>query len=281
MKLVSDISGLREWRNSVSGSVGFVPTMGALHNGHLSLVESSNRTCKHTVVSIYVNPTQFSPNEDLSKYPRNLQADVKKLQHFNVDVLFFPDDKMMYPDGFSTSVSESQLSSKLEGASRPTHFAGVTTVVTKLFNLVEPTHAFFGKKDAQQFRIIRKIVDDLNFDISIIPCEIVRESHGLAHSSRNDYLSIDERKRAGIIHQALKEAEDILKKGERSSRVIRETIRQRISTDALSKIDYVSVADTHSLEEISGRIEKSILVSVAVYFSNVRLIDNFEFIIRE
>lgn len=281
MKLVSDISGLREWRNSVSGSVGFVPTMGALHNGHLSLVESSNRTCKHTVVSIYVNPTQFSPNEDLSKYPRNLEADVKKLQHFNVDVLFFPDDKMMYPDGFSTSVSESQLSSKLEGASRPTHFAGVTTVVTKLFNLVEPTHAFFGKKDAQQFRIIRKIVDDLNFEISIIPCEIVRESHGLARSSRNDYLSIDERKRAGIIHQALKEAEDILKKGERSSRVIRETIRQRISTDALSKIDYVSVADTHSLEEISGRIEKSILVSVAVYFSNVRLIDNFEFIIRE
>ncbi len=279
--MITKIDELRKWRNAVSGSVGFVPTMGGLHDGHLSLVKASNDTCDNTIVSIYVNPAQFSPNEDLSNYPRDLQTDIEKLGKYSVDALFFPDDCQMYPNGFSTSVSESQLSSKLEGKSRPTHFAGVTTIVSKLFNLVNPTHAFFGKKDAQQLRVIQKMVTDLNFDINIIPYDIVRETNGLAMSSRNKYLSSEERRRAGIINEALTKARELLNQGEQSTEEVKLFISDKILSEPLSKIDYVSIADHVTLDEVSGLVQSDVLVSVAIFFAKVRLIDNFEFMIRD
>ncbi|NQU68273.1 MAG: pantoate--beta-alanine ligase [Candidatus Marinimicrobia bacterium] len=281
MNMITKIDELRKWRNAVSGTVGFVPTMGGLHDGHLSLVKASNDTCDNTVVSIYVNPAQFSPNEDLSNYPRDLQTDIEKLDKYSVDALFFPDDRQMYPNGFSTSVSESQLSSKLEGKSRPTHFAGVTTIVSKLFNLVNPTHAFFGKKDAQQLRVIQKMVTDLNFDINIIPYDIVRETNGLAMSSRNKYLSSEERRRAGILNEALTKARELLGQGERSTEKVKRFISDKILSEPLSKIDYVSIADHMTLDEASDLVQSDVLVSVAIFFAKVRLIDNFEFMIRD
>lgn len=275
MQIYKTIPEFLAWRKPCQGTLGFVPTMGALHEGHLSLVQSSRQNCNYTVVSIYVNPAQFSPTEDLDAYPRQLESDLEKLGHYSVDAVFVPDTEQMYPPGFSTAISEDDLSLKQEGASRPTHFQGVTTIVGKLFNIVEPTHAFFGEKDAQQLRIIRKMVHDLNYPVKVIACPTARESHGLAMSSRNEYLTPGEREKAAVINRALKTAEKSLNHGERSAKGIREMIRSIIENEPLARIDYISVADDFSLSEIEDQINVPVLVSLAVFFGKTRLIDNF------
>ena len=251
--------------------------MGALHGGHLALVAESNKTCKNTVVSIYLNPAQFAQGEDLRTYPKTIEADLEKLTNFRVDCIFLPNDSEMYPDGFSTRIQENYLFCLLEGKSRPEFFSGVTTIVAKLFNIVEPTHAFFGEKDAQQLRIVQKLVKDLNYPIHIISCPIIREENGLARSSRNDYLTEAERKIASTINKALRNGKKLLISGENNSQIIKDAITQIIGAEKLLRIDYISVAESHTLVEISGKIEQDILVSVAVYLKDTRLIDNFSY----
>ncbi len=277
MKTIVSISQFREWRKGITESVGFVPTMGALHDGHLSLVEKSRETCSHTVVSIYVNPQQFAPGEDLANYPRPLESDLKKLDSFGIDAVFLPNDDTMYPSDFSTKITEENLSGVLEGNSRPSFFQGVTTVVAKLFNIVKPTHAFFGEKDAQQLVVIKKMVADLNFPIEIIPCTLIRETNGLAMSSRNAYLSEEEKEAAAQIYPALQEGKNLLLSGIDDPQIIRDTISKHISTQPLLKIDYVSVAAADSLAEVTETISGEVLVSVAVFSGKTRLIDNFTY----
>ena len=277
MKIISTIQEFRKWRKRITGSIGFIPTMGALHEGHLSLVEKSIGTCQNTIVSIYLNPAQFAPGEDLNRYPKTIDTDIKKLSYFQVDCVFLPNDSEMYPKEFSTQIQENILSRVLEGNSRPGFFTGVTTIVAKLFNIIEPTHVFFGEKDAQQLRIIEKIISDLNYPIEVISCPIIREKNGLAMSSRNEYLNNAERIIAAIIQQALQEGKNLIISGERNSKIIRDKIIHTISSEKLLRIDYVSVADSKTLIEISDKIEGDILVSVAVYLGEIRLIDNFSY----
>jgi len=274
---INTIQDFRIWREKVSGSIGFVPTMGALHKGHLSLVEASNNTCQHTVVSIYLNPAQFSLGEDLNTYPKNLINDLEKLSKYDIGAIFLPTDLEMYPLNYSTYVNESKLSKVLEGKSRQSFFRGVTTVVAKLFNIICPTHAFFGEKDAQQLLIIKKMVLDLAYNIQIISCPIIREDSGLSMSSRNIYLSNKMKKSACIINNALGSAKQLLLSGERDSQTIRENIINVLKQERKLKIDYVSVADGESLNEILGEIQNQILVSTAVFIGKTRLIDNFSF----
>ena len=251
--------------------------MGALHGGHLALVAESNKTCKNTVVSIYLNPAQFALDEDLDRYPKTVNTDLQQLSHFQVDCIFLHNDFAMYPKGFSTHIQENILSSVLEGNSRPDFFTGVITVVAKLFNIIEPTHVFFGKKDAQQLRIVEKLISDLNYPIEIISCPIIREENGLAMSSRNIYLNNAERIIAATIQKALQEGKNLIISGERNSQIIRDKIINTISSEKLLRIDYVSVADSKTLIEISDKIEKDVLISVAVYLGEIRLIDNFSY----
>ena len=277
MRTISSISEFKEFRNTLSGTIGFVPTMGALHNGHLSLINKSNQTCDYTIVSIFVNPIQFSKNEDLSTYPKPLDRDLALLNKFKIDAIFLPTSEVMYPKGFSTFVNENIVSMGLEGKSRPSFFKGVTTIVIKLFNIVNPTHTFFGEKDAQQLRIIQKMVKDLNFSIQIVPCQIVREENGLAMSSRNEYLSIKSRQSASIIYDGLKHGLSLLKNGERNPNIIREEITKFIQLEPNARVDYISVSDNLALEEIYGEITGDVLISTAVYFDDIRLIDNITY----
>ena len=277
MKTISTIQEFRKWRKGITGSIGFIPTMGALHAGHLSLVEESIAKCQNTIVSIYINPAQFTPGEDLERYPKTVNLDLIKLSYFQVDCIFLPNDFEMYPKGFSTQIQENILSCVLEGNSRPDFFTGVVTVVAKLFNIIEPTHVFFGEKDAQQLRIVEKLISDFNYPIEIISCPIIREENGLAMSSRNIYLNNEERIIATIIHQALQEGKNLIISGERNSKIIRDKIINTINSEKLLRIDYVSVADSKTLIEISDKIEKDVLISVAVYLGEIRLIDNFSY----
>ena len=277
MRTISSLSEFKKFRNTLSGTIGFVPTMGALHNGHLSLINNSNQTCDYTIVSIFVNPAQFSKNEDLSTYPKPLDNDLALLNKFKIDAIFLPSSEVMYPKGFSTFVNENIVSMGLEGKSRPSFFKGVTTIVAKLFNIVNPTHTFFGEKDAQQLRIIQKMVRDLNFSIQIVPCQIVREENGLAMSSRNEYLSIKSRQSASIIYDGLKHGLSLLKNGERNPNIIREEITKFIQLEPNARVDYISVSDNLALEEIYGEITGDILISTAVYFDDIRLIDNITY----
>ena len=277
MKTISTIQEFRKWRKGITGRIGFVPTMGALHAGHMSLVEESIATCQNTIVSIYLNPAQFAPSEDLNRYPKTIDTDIKKLSYFQVDCVFLPNDSEMYPKEFSTQIQENILSRVLEGNSRPGFFTGVTTIVAKLFNIIEPTHVFFGEKDAQQLRIVEKIISDLNYPIEVISCSIIREKNGLAMSSRNEYLNNAERIIAAIIQQALQEGKNLIVSGERNSKIIRDKIIHTISSEKLLRIDYVSVADSKTFLEISDKIDGDILISVAVYLGEIRLIDNFSY----
>ena len=277
MRTISSISEFKEFRNTLSGTIGFVPTMGALHNGHLSLINNSNQTCDYTIVSIFVNPAQFSKNEDLSTYPKPLDKDLVLLNKFKIDAILLPSNDVMYPKGFSTFVNENIVSMGLEGKSRPSFFKGVTTIVAKLFNIINPTHTFFGEKDAQQLRIIQKMVKDLNFSIQIVPCQIIREENGLAMSSRNEYLSTKSRQSASIIYDSLKHGLSLLENGERNPNIIREEISKIIQIEPNAKVDYISVSDNLSLEEINGEITGEVLVSTAVYFDDIRLIDNITY----
>ena len=277
MNTINTIQEFRAWREGISGSVGFVPTMGALHDGHLSIVTKANEICSHTVVSIYLNPAQFSTSDDLGTYPQNLQHDLKTLSKFHVKAIFIPTDSEMYPGGFSTHVQETKLSTVLEGKSRPSFFQGVSTVVAKLFNIVQPTHAFFGEKDAQQLLIIKKMVKDMAYPIEIIACPIIRQNNGLAISSRNSYLSEAEQDIASKIYMALQNGKNLIISGERDAQVIRDKITSTILQESKLRIDYISVTDAETLVEISENISNKILVSTAVFLGKTRLIDNFSY----
>ncbi len=254
-------------------SWGLVPTMGYLHQGHRTLIQQARAENDRLAVSIYVNPTQFSPNEDLSTYPRNLEEDLTVLTAENVDLVFVPDDSLMYPPGFQTKIILEEVTQPLEGASRPTHFQGVATVVAKLFNIIQPTRAYFGQKDAQQTVVIHQMIADLNFNVDMVICPIVRESDGLALSSRNVKLSTEERKAAVILNQALTEAAQSIRAGERNGEVIRQQMTAQIGSEPLARLDYVSAADPTTLKELS-EIRTDVLLSMAVFFGKTRLIDN-------
>lgn len=254
--------------------IGFVPTMGCLHEGHLSLIRKAKALSDFVVVSIFVNPIQFGPNEDYDRYPRTFEKDCKLCEKEGVDLIFHPDVSEMYPSNFSTFVEvEGQISSILCGIKRPGHFKGVTTVVSKLFNIVEPDLAIFGQKDAQQAFIIKKMVKDLNFDIEIIVSDIVREEDGLAMSSRNTYLSEEERKVAPLIYKGLLEALKLFKEGEKDSTILKNKVKEIICTSSLFRIDYIEVVDLKSFSYVD-RVEEEALLAVAVFLGKTRLIDN-------
>jgi pantoate--beta-alanine ligase len=255
-------------------TIGFVPTMGALHEGHLRLVEEARQMCDVVIVSIFVNPAQFNEKEDFNKYPRDLTADAALLTEYQVDYIFAPDRQEIYPEGFSTYVTVEDLSEKLEGASRPGHFRGVATVVTILFNTIRPDFAFFGQKDAQQIAVIRRLTEDLGFDTEIVVLPTVREESGLAMSSRNERLSVEERQKASIIYKALREAKIAAKNGERNAARIAEIVQKTIESEPLAQIDYVAVVDNQTLEPIEKIAEHPVLIAVAARFGKVRLIDN-------
>jgi pantoate--beta-alanine ligase len=272
MKVIEKIAEMRQARQNFSGSVGFVPTMGYLHEGHISLVRKAREENPGVVVSIFVNPTQFGPKEDFKSYPRDISRDLAMLEPLT-DIVFMPSDKEMYPEKYDTWVEVKGITDYLEGAVRPGHFRGVSTVVTKLFNIVEPTKSYFGQKDAQQFAVIRKMVNDLNMKMEVIACPTVREFDGMAMSSRNTYLNKEQRKAATVLYRALTLAQDLYAKGERNSGVIRREMSMLIDKEPLANIDYISVADTETLKEIH-HINTAALVSMAVKFGKTRLIDN-------
>lgn len=254
-------------------SIGFVPTMGYLHEGHLSLVRESVKENDVTVVSIFVNPIQFGPGEDFNRYPRDIERDKKLLEKEGVDYLFFPSNEEMYPAGYKTFVEVNELGKKLCGKSRPGHFKGVTTVVLKLFNIVQPDRAYFGQKDAQQAIIIKKMVQDLNMDVEIVVMPIVREEDGLAMSSRNVYLDEDERKNATVLYRSLKEAEKLIKGGERDAEKIKNRMREIVMSYPKAVIDYIEIVDTEELNPVNP-IKGKVLIALAVYIGKARLIDN-------
>jgi len=264
----------RKIRREQDRTIGLVPTMGALHEGHLSLVREARRMCDVVVVSVFVNPTQFGPSEDYADYPRDLTKDTALLTDYNVDYIFAPAAEEIYPKDFSTYVNVGGLSKLLEGESRPGHFRGVATVVAILLNTVRPDFAFFGQKDAQQAVIIKRIVRDLAFDTEIVVSPTVREDSGLAISSRNLYLDAEEQQSAAVIHRALKQAKEIYKKGERHAAKLAETVRATIETEPRLRVDYVSVVDAETLEKLDKLDERPILVAVAAYVGKTRLIDN-------
>ena len=273
MIVIKTIADMTYVRLNLKEPVGLVPTMGYLHEGHMSLVRKARAENKSVVVSIYVNPTQFGPKEDLSKYPRDLDRDLAMLDKEGVNVVFFPADKEMYPAGFDTWVTVDNLTRPLEGDARPTHFRGVTTIVAKLFNIVRPANAYFGQKDAQQALVITKMATDLNMNLKVMVCPTVREQDGLAMSSRNVYLNPEQRKAAVVLYKSLLTAKDLFAIGEKNAAVILEQMIALIQKEPLAKIDYVSISDTNTLTELKT-IKQSALVSMAVRFGNTRLIDN-------
>jgi len=253
--------------------IGLVPTMGALHAGHVALIERARRECSPVIASIFVNPKQFGPNEDFSKYPRALDSDTKMLEQAGVDSLFAPEPLEIYPNGFSTYVHVEGLSERLEGRSRPGHFRGVTTVVMKLLQIVQPNFAYFGRKDAQQARIIAQMAGDLNLDSEIVVCPIVREPDGLALSSRNAYLSAEERKAATVLHRALDAARSELAAGVRDALQLQGVLNRTLSAERQARVDYAEVVDAESFEPVV-RVSKPAYVLLAVFIGKTRLIDN-------
>lgn len=255
--------------------IGLVPTMGYFHEGHLSLIDTIRPHADVIVVSLFVNPTQFGPNEDLERYPRDFSRDERLAAERGADILFYPADETMYPQPFFTYVVAEKLSRVLCGKSRPTHFRGVTTIVTKLFNIVQPDVAVFGRKDAQQAIIIRRMTEDLNFPVKILTAPIVREPDGLAMSSRNTYLSAVERSQAPVIYQALRQAQAMTAGGIREAAVIRKAVREKIETAPLARIEYIEIVREADLEQVA-QVEPGVFLAVAVWFGKTRLIDNVE-----
>jgi pantoate--beta-alanine ligase len=258
-------------------TIGFVPTMGALHEGHLALVKEARQMSDIVIVSIFVNPTQFNEQKDFDKYPRDLTNDAAMLANYQVDYIFAPEAEEIYPPNFSTYVYVEGLTDTLEGASRPGHFRGVATVVTILFNTIRPDFAFFGQKDAQQVAVINRLTTDLGFDTEVIIMPTIREENGLAMSSRNERLSAEEREKAAIIYQAMREAKHAFKNGERNTANLHEIVRKIIETEPLAKIDYIALVDNETLEPVENIGIQPILLAVAVRFGDVRLIDNIVF----
>jgi pantoate--beta-alanine ligase len=268
------MSVARKLRREQNRTIGFVPTMGSLHEGHLSLIHEARAMCDVVVVSVFVNPAQFSPAEDFSAYPRDLTRDAALLAEYNVDYVFAPATEEIYPEGFSTFVTVEGVSDELEGAARPGHFRGVTTVVAILFNAVKPDFAFFGQKDAQQAILIKRMVRDLAFNTEIVVLPIVREESGLAMSSRNNYLSGEQRQAAAVLNTALSKAREAYEEGEHNATRLIELVRAKIGKEPLARIDYVSVSDAETLEKLDKIDERPALISLAVFVGKTRLIDN-------
>jgi pantoate--beta-alanine ligase len=273
MKTLRTIAEAREWRAAVAGALGVVPTMGYLHEGHLSLVRASRERDDVTIATIFVNPTQFTPTEDLSRYPRDEGRDLALLDAAGVAAVFAPSAEEMYPDGYSTFVVVEGLTARLEGAARPTHFRGVTTVVAKLLHILQPERAYFGQKDAQQLAVIRRMVRDLDLPVEIVGMPIVREADGLAMSSRNVYLTPEQRQAALVLSRSLAAARSAYDAGERDAAALRAIVEDKVRAEPLAELDYASVADAETLEELT-RVEGTALVSLAVRFGGTRLIDN-------
>jgi pantoate--beta-alanine ligase len=273
MQIVKTIAETRALRQKLSGTVGFVPTMGYLHEGHLALVKQARIENSAVIVSIYVNPTQFGPREDFGAYPRDLNRDLELLRGGGADIVFVPSDDEMYPSEFSSWVDVGKATERLEGAARPGHFRGVATVVAKLFNIVQPSRAYFGQKDAQQVIVIKKMVADLNMGTEVVVVPTVRESDGLAMSSRNIYLSPKERQAATILFKALTLARQLGKAGEKDAENIRRQTTALIQKEPLARIDYVSIADAETLEELN-LLDRPAVASLAVRIGKTRLIDN-------
>ena len=280
MDVVSSLSDLKTVRLSLDGTVGLVPTMGYLHEGHLSLVSRAKAENKNVIVSIFVNPTQFGANEDLSKYPRDLERDLNLLSSLFPPssaqrlVVWTPSDEIMYPAGYQTWVEVEALTKVLEGSMRPGHFRGVTTIVAKLFNATQPDKAYFGQKDAQQVAVIRRMAVDLNFPLEVIVCPTQREADGLALSRRNKYLNEAERKAATVLFRSLSAAKDLYASGERSGEKLREKMKEVLTSEPLAQMQYVSCADYDTLEELDV-VKGKALLSMAVFLGKTRLIDNF------
>jgi pantoate--beta-alanine ligase len=273
MQVVGTIFEIRALRQQLKGSVGFVPTMGYLHEGHLALVKRARIENSTVIVSIYVNPTQFGPREDFGAYPRDLDRDLELLRKEGADIVFVPSDDEMYPPEFSSWVDVEKVTERLEGASRPGHFRGVATVVAKLFNVVQPTKAYFGQKDAQQAAVIKRMAADLNMGIEIVVVPTVRESDGLAMSSRNIYLSSKERQAATILFKALTLARQLGRSGEKDAEKIRRQMASLIQKEPLAQIAYISIADAETLEELN-LLDRPAVASLAVRIGKTRLIDN-------
>ena len=273
MQTTSTLQDLRSARLSFSGTVGLVPTMGYLHEGHLSLIRRAREECDHVVVSIFINPTQFGPKEDLAIYPRDLERDFRLIEPYT-DLVWMPSAETMYPQGYQTWVEVEAMTKPLEGAMRPGHFRGMTTVVAKLFNAVQPHKAYFGQKDAQQAAVIRQMVRDLNFPIEIVVCPTTREPDGLAMSSRNVYLNPEERKAATVLFRSLSAAKELYEAGERNGEKIRGKMKEVLASESLAEVQYVSCADYDTLEELN-EIKDKALLSMAVFIGKTRLIDNF------
>src|SRR5258705_11916373 len=280
MEIIRTISWMKETvrqARSENHFVGLVPTMGALHEGHLSLIRRARADCSRVYASIFLNPTQFGPNEDLSKYPRTFERDVEQLTDAGVDVLFAPDAKEIYPAEFRTYVNVEGLSEKLEGKSRPGHFRGVATVVLKLFEIVQPQFAYFGRKDAQQVRILQQMATDLNLNAEIVVCPIVRELDGLALSSRNTYLNSEERRAATVLQRALSEARRELNAGTRDALQLQTALRKILSNETLARVDYVEMVDAESFEPVSSIGARPVYALLAVFIDKKRVIDNIFF----
>jgi pantoate--beta-alanine ligase len=269
-------AAMRAWRSAHSGSLGLVPTMGYLHAGHMSLVSCSRAADALTVASIFVNPTQFGPGEDFERYPRDEARDLAMLRDAGVHAVYLPSPGAMYPPGYQTYVSVEEVTQPLEGAARPGHFRGVATVVLKLFTAVSPDRAYFGRKDAQQLRVIRRMARDLDLGLEIVACDIVREPDGLAMSSRNVYLDEAQRAAAPVIRRSLLAAAERWEAGERNAGRLRVAALQVLSTEPLAAVEYVSLADDDSLEELDGAVTAPALLSTVVRFGQTRLLDNVE-----
>ena len=273
MKLLTTIADMVSAREEASRPLGLVPTMGYFHAGHLALVKRARRENSAVVVSIFVNPTQFGPDEDYAAYPRDMERDLALLRKEKVDVVFVPAAEEMYPAGYATFVDVQGVTSGLEGEKRPGHFRGVATVVTKLFTIVRPDRSYFGQKDGQQAAVVRRLTRDLNLGSEIVVVPTVREPDGLALSSRNIYLSVRERQAASVLYRALCRANELWRQGERDAEVLRQEMAGLIQTEPLAQIDYISIADAESLKEL-GKVDRTAMASLAVRFGKARLIDN-------
>jgi len=274
VKTVQDMRQLSKKAKTHNKSIGLVPTMGYLHKGHLSLIHKARKDCDVVVMSIFVNPMQFAPGEDLKKYPRDFAMDRKLAERAGVDVIFYPDAKHIYTKGFSTFIDVENMDKVWEGKTRPAHFRGVCTIVGKLFNIVDPDIAYFGQKDAQQAAIIKRMVGDLDFNVSIVVVPTVREKDGLAMSSRNKYLSSEERKAALVLYRSLREAERMIKNGEKKSDNVLEHMRDVIKKEKLAYLDYVGIVNQEDFSPVS-EISKTSLIIIACRIGKTRLIDNF------
>ena len=274
MNIIKHVKLLQTWRNSAQGTIGFVPTMGALHRGHLSLVKQSKIICDITLVSIFINPLQFAPNEDLTSYPRTLNKDLQCLKELDVDIVFIPSNEEMEKVTCVKYLDQHNIFEILEGKSRPHFFYGVTTVVTKLFNITNPTYVFFGEKDAQQLLIIKNMICDMNYNIILIPCPTIRNKNGLALSSRNEYLSSSEKKEAALLYASLLKIRNAIVEGETCSIKLKKIFEITLSQSPKFAIDYISIAEFNTLNEIEKINAGKLLISAAVFFNKIRLIDN-------